>query len=45
LAGERVVTGSAIFCPEKPVSLEDLLTDAMEAMAVVEGAKRAVGAS
>ncbi len=45
LAGERVVTGSAIFCPEKPVSLEDLLTDALEGMAVVEGAKRAVGAS
>ena len=45
LAGERAVAGSAIFTPENPLSLEDLLTDATDSMTVVENAKRAVGAA
>ena len=42
LSGERVVTGSAIFYPEKPANLEDLLR---EATATLQGAKRTAGAA
>jgi PleD family two-component response regulator len=45
LTDERVVTGSAVFTPQKPASLEDLLKSATGSLSTVEGARRTAGAA
>jgi PleD family two-component response regulator len=45
LTGERILLGSAIFSPQAPLSLEDLLRGVSDSMTMVQNSHRAAGAA
>jgi PleD family two-component response regulator len=45
VSGERIVLGSAIFRPEEPLSLEDLLREASDSIVIEEPSHRTAGAA